>query len=318
MKKPIACSFVLVALAFSPQVRASGGTWTMPYGGSCSATSCFSITNNGTGDAIFVESFEGEAIFATSFSGYALYGRSDQGSGGWLQALNGGTGLVALGSDGVHAYGNNIAVYASGDNTGVDSNGGVLGVRAVGGYNGVDAFGWGYGVVAAGGAAPIYLHGTIPANGQNPLCKSSGGSTAGTVGYCSSTRAMKDQIQDLDLGMDTLARLRPVMFQWRSDHTPDIGFIAEEVARVNPVLAVYNERGELQSVKYTQLTALLTKALQEQVRERHGVEEDLRKQVSNLARQNADLETRLRDQQALIGDLAARVLAVEERGGRPR
>jgi hypothetical protein len=114
--------------------------------------------------------------------------------------------------------------------------------------------------------------------------------------------------------MDTLMQLRPVMFHWKSDQSADIGFIADEVARVNPILAVYNEQGQLQSVKYTQMTALLTKALQDQVRQRSMIEEDLRKQLSALDRRNAELTIQLGDQQKLITNLASRLSAVEQRG----
>jgi hypothetical protein len=180
---------------------------------------------------------------------------------------------------------------------------GVVGVKGVGVY----------GVEASGVTAPIWLGGTIPSNGGSTLCKSTSGSTAGHIGICSSTRAMKQGIHDLELGVETLMQLRPVTFHWKSNHSADIGFIAEEVARVNPILAVYSEEGKLESVKYTQLTALLTKALQDQVRERNSIEEDLRKQLSALDRRNAELTTQLRDQQALISNLASRLSAVEQR-----
>jgi hypothetical protein len=211
---------------------------------------------------------------------------------------------VAQGGDGVYGY--------SWEATGVNGEG-FWGVRGTG-ISGVIGAGYYYGVEASGGLAPIYMSGTIPGYGGGvALCKETGGSSAGGVGYCSSGRAMKRDIHDLELGIETVMQLRPRAFQWRSNNSADIGFIADEVARVNPILAVYNEEGELQSVKYSQLTALLTKALQDQVRERNSIEEDLRKQLSALDRRNAELSSQLRDQQALINNLASRLGAVEQR-----
>jgi hypothetical protein len=215
---------------------------------------------------------------------------------GCISVQNGGTG------PGLYGSGDNYGVQGWSDIIGVYGNG-IVGVKGVGVY----------GVEAAGITAPIYLSGTIPNSGTVHLCKNGSGTDPGAVGICGSTRALKQGIHNLELGVETLMQLRPVTFQWRSDNSNDIGFIAEEVASVNPILAVYNGEGKLEGVKYTQLTALLTKTLQDQTRERNAVEEDLRKQLTALDRRNAELTTQLRDQQALVNNLASRLNALEQR-----
>ena len=99
------------------------------------------------------------------------------------------------------------------------------------------------------------------------VCRNSSGDLAG----CSSLRALKDNITDLPLGLDAVMRLRPVAFDWRSySNAPayvrrDLGFIAEEVAAISPLLARYSDvTGELEGVRYSQLSSLLTRAVQEQ------------------------------------------------------
>ena len=67
----------------------------------------------------------------------------------------------------------------------------------------------------------------------------------------------------LSEGLATLEQLKPVQFQW-TDGGNDLGLVAEDVAAVDPLLATYGERGDVQGVKYRQLTAVLVKALQEQ------------------------------------------------------
>jgi len=103
----------------------------------------------------------------------------------------------------------------------------------------------------------------IAASG-NPLCATS----SGRLQMCSgSLRRLKDHIEDLDLpGVETIQKLRPVGFAWRSDGTRDLGFVAEEIEAVDPRLATYDDEG-LTGVKYDHLTAVLVKAIQEQQKE---------------------------------------------------
>lgn len=87
-----------------------------------------------------------------------------------------------------------------------------------------------------------------------------------TLGYCSSLAILKKNIADLRLGLATVKQLRPVQFQWKDREVAsdalDLGFLAEEVESVDPLLAQYDD-GKLTGVKYDKLTALLTKAVQE-------------------------------------------------------
>ena len=64
-----------------------------------------------------------------------------------------------------------------------------------------------------------------------------------------------------------LKRLRPVTYNWKTSGVRDIGFIAEEVAAIEPLLADYNEKGEIEGVKYGQITTVLVNAVKEQNRE---------------------------------------------------
>jgi predicted RNase H-like nuclease (RuvC/YqgF family) len=47
----------------------------------------------------------------------------------------------------------------------------------------------------------------------------------------------------------------------------DLGFVAEELAKVVPELAQYDSEGNLSGVRYEQMTALLAKSIQELKRE---------------------------------------------------
>ena len=82
-----------------------------------------------------------------------------------------------------------------------------------------------------------------------------------------SIRAAKRNITDLDLGLDAVLALRPVTFDWRPGYRVgprQLGFIAEEVEAISPLLAAYDhETGELRSVLYAEMSALSVKAIQE-------------------------------------------------------
>jgi hypothetical protein len=84
------------------------------------------------------------------------------------------------------------------------------------------------------------------------------------IGDCSSLREWKSNIVDTDMGLAEVLQLRAREFDWDEQHghgKHDVGFVAEEVEEVNPLLVTY--RPELTGVKYNRLTALLVKAIQE-------------------------------------------------------
>lgn len=112
-------------------------------------------------------------------------------------------------------------------------------------------------------AGDIVMAATNSSGGNTGLCWDGAGSS--TWGGCTSLGALKTNIQDLPIGLDALRQLRPVQFEWKSNlGVQDLGFIAEEVAAVNPLLAEYNgPGGALSGVKYNTMTSLLTKAVQE-------------------------------------------------------
>lgn len=93
--------------------------------------------------------------------------------------------------------------------------------------------------------------------------------SAGQLGTVSSSRSVKQDIQDLGTFADRLLELRPVAFRYKqhaaeSPDTPvQFGLIAEEVAEVFPELVVYDDEGKPQTVKYHLLSSLLLGELQQ-------------------------------------------------------
>ena len=64
-----------------------------------------------------------------------------------------------------------------------------------------------------------------------------------------------------------LYKLRPVTFDWKDTGFKDIGLIAEEVEKHIPELVHIDENGGADGIKYSKLTSLLIKAVQDQQKE---------------------------------------------------
>ena len=73
---------------------------------------------------------------------------------------------------------------------------------------------------------------------------------------------IKKDIEDIDYGIETVKSLKPRKYKMKSDDEVQIGFIAQELAEQVPEI-VGGKEGLL-GVSYGQLTAVLTKAIQEQ------------------------------------------------------
>jgi hypothetical protein len=101
--------------------------------------------------------------------------------------------------------------------------------------------------------------------GATPVCAVSfPGSTSFVLSHCSSSIRYKSNVENFTSGLSLLNRLRPVTYNWKTSGVRDIGFIAEEVAEIEPLLATYNETGQIEGVKYGQITTVLVNAVKEQ------------------------------------------------------
>lgn len=117
--------------------------------------------------------------------------------------------------------------------------------------------------------------GQMSNGGNTNVCWSSG---TGSLSTCSSSIRYKKEIEPFAGGMTLLNRLNPVTFRWKSDNSEDVGFIAEDVADVEPRLATYNEKGEVEGLKYDRLSTVLVNAVKEQQKQ---IEEQ-QKQIEEL------------------------------------
>jgi hypothetical protein len=117
-----------------------------------------------------------------------------------------------------------------------------------------------------------------------------------------SSRRFKTDIQRMDKSSESLLGLKPVTFRYKSDAKgiAQFGLIAEEVAEVNADLVVRGEKGEINSVRYDAVNAML---LNEFLKEHRKNEE----QGAIIAQQRKDFETAITQLKTEMDALAARL-----------
>jgi len=189
---------------------------------------------------------------------------------------------VAIGwgaANGVSGGNNNIHIGntgSSGDNNVVKI--GTLGTQTSFFVAGVSGIGTGLG-------SPVPV--LIDANGQ--------------LGTMSSSRRFKEDIQDMGDASSGLMSLRPVTFRYKQPYTDgskpiDYGLIAEEVADVYPDLVAYSPSGEVQTVQYQKVNAMLLNEVQkqhQQMQEQSGHIQAQQEEMSALKARLAELAEQL-------------------------
>ncbi len=125
----------------------------------------------------------------------------------------------------------------------------------------------------------------------------------GQLGTVSSSRRFKKEIKPMDTASEAILALKPVTFQYKSDKTnrPEFGLIAEEVAAVNPDLVVRDENGEIYTVRYEAVNAML---LNEFLKE-HRKNEEQQATIARLKSTDAKQEATIANQQKQIEALTA-------------
>ena len=115
--------------------------------------------------------------------------------------------------------------------------------------------------------------------------------STGKLGTMTSSRRFKTQIKTMDKASEAILALRPVKFSYKSDktETPQFGLIAEEVAEVNPELVVRDKNGEIYTVRYDAVNAML---LNEFLKEHRTVQE-LKFVVANQEATNAEQQKQI-------------------------
>ena len=280
-------------------------------GGANTATGASALHNNTTGS---LNTAIGNGTLRTSMAtdrntAVGAYALQDDDVGERNTAI----GVFALSSDTSGAFNTAVGVQALDSNT-TGSINTALGVGAGGGVttaNNVICIGANVSGANVSNTAWIgNVFGTTTISGNTaPVIVSS----TGQLGTMSSSRRFKDDIEPMDEASESILALKPVTFHYKSDNTntPQFGLIAEDVAAVDSALIGRDKNGEIYTVRYEAVNAmLLNEFLKEhrKVKEQQAAITELKSVVAQqqkdfqaaIAEQRKDLEARLKQQDSRI------------------
>jgi len=259
-------------------------------------------TNTAIGTEALISNIEGSFNTATGFAALSLNvnGCCDTADGTNALFLSTGGGNTAVGFFALSnittgtfnvAVGENAGDHLTeGDSNNIDIGFGVEGVASesntirIGNSDIADTFIRG-------------INGTTIASGTTVLVASNG-----HLGTVTSSQRFKKDVTPMDKASEALFSFKPVTFRYRKEIDPvstlQFGLIAEDVEKINPDLVVRDEKGQVNSVRYDQVNAML---LNEFLKEHRKV----RELEATLARAQNDFQSKLSEQEKQIAALAS-------------
>ena len=246
--------------------------FTNTTGTSNTSNGAFSLLNNTTG-------VENTASGYRALSGNASgVGNAAYGSQALVQST--GNNNIALGA---HA-GFNISTGSNNIHIGNVGAGNESGTVRIGDNNQTKTFIAGINGVNQGSPTAVFINTLTGQLGTTPP---------------SSSRRYKKEIKPMDAASEVILALKPVTFHYNSDKicTPQFGLIAEEVAAVDPDLVLRDENGEIYTVRYEAVNAML---LNEFLKEHRKNE----KQEATIARLQEQIEALTAGLQKVSAQLA--------------
>jgi hypothetical protein len=96
----------------------------------------------------------------------------------------------------------------------------------------------------------------------------------------------------MDKTSESILALKPVTFHYKSDSTstPQFGLIAEEVAEVNPDLVVRDKNGEIYTVRYEAVNAMLLNEFLKEHKKTEKLEATVASLIATVKEQAAQLQ----------------------------
>ena len=132
----------------------------------------------------------------------------------------------------------------------------------------------------------------------------------GHLGTIVSSARFKDEIKPMDKASEAILALKPVTFCYKKEFDPNgipqFGLVAEDVEKVNPNLVARDAKGEVYTVRYEAVNAML---LNEFLKEHRKVQQLER----TVAEQRKSFESKLADEQKQMEALTTGLQKVSAR-----
>ncbi len=279
------------------------------------AVGAFALTANSAGDrnvAVGRGALQNNTGSGNVAVGYqALFNNTSSGNSsqafGYQALFHQRTGLYNNGF-GWHALYNNVT---GGNNTAIGHGAG----SNITGTGNVDIGAGIAGVAGENNTTRILNIGTTPFNTGRSVQVDA----TGKLGYVVSARRYKDEIKPMDKASEALFALKPVTFRYKGDidpaHAKMFGLIAEEVAEVNPDLVVRNAKGEVDTIRFDSINAMLLNEFLKQHRKVQGMEVIVSQQKQDFEATVAQQEKEIKSITASLREEATQIQRVNARVG---
>jgi hypothetical protein len=133
----------------------------------------------------------------------------------------------------------------------------------------------------------------------------------GHLGTVGSSERFKDEIKPMDKASEVILALKPVTFHYKKEldpeGTPQFGLVAEEVEKVNPDLVARDDKGQIYTVRYDAVNAMLLNEFLKEHRKVQEQEATIAQLKKDFRATVAQLTTRLDEQAAQIQKVSARL-----------
>src|SRR5206468_2506643 len=134
---------------------------------------------------------------------------------------------------------------------------------------------------------------------------------AGQLGIKICSARFKDEIKPLGKASEAILALRPVVFRYKNeidpDRTPQFGLVAEEVEKVDPDLVVRDKNGEILTVRYEAVNAMLLNEFLKEHKRVEQVKSDFQDTVAQQQKEIQALTAQLHEQAAQIQKVSAQI-----------
>jgi hypothetical protein len=129
----------------------------------------------------------------------------------------------------------------------------------------------------------------------------------GQLGTQSSSGRFKKEIKPMDKASEAILALKPVTFHYKSDNAnrPEFGLIAEQVAEINADLVVRDNEGEIYTVRYDAVNAMLLNEFLKEHRKNEEQRATIAELKSTVAQQQKGFESQMAKQEKQIEALSA-------------
>jgi len=136
-------------------------------------------------------------------------------------------------------------------------------------------------------SSPIVLTASgLGTSGGTNLCRNG----TSQIALCSSSLRYKTNISRFSTGLEIVKRLSPISFDWKDGQSRDLGLGAEDVAAIEPLLVIYNEKSEVEGIKYDRIGVVLVNAVKEQQAQIESQEKIIAEQKESVTKLSEQVE----------------------------